>query len=134
MITSVKWKLYQTDKFNFCLSNALYKQMFQLPACIAHCRIHFCGNIENTDYGQKWLRLRYYCFIVTESKIFEYFILFVIFASSITLVSSAFCNKRNHCVFITNNSRYNIVLFATNCSNRPYADIKTNFIEILTNP
>ncbi len=51
------------------------------------CRIDCLGNLDNTRYGQKWLQLRQYSFYITENKVFEYFILVIIFASSIALVS-----------------------------------------------
>ena len=43
--------------------------------------------MDETSWGKKWTQFRMVVFKISEHKAFEYFILAIIFASSIALVS-----------------------------------------------
>ncbi len=63
-------------------------------------RIKFLRKVDDTRYGKKWIQLREFCFFITENKVFEYFILVVIFASSIALVGTT-PHKGRHILLLT---------------------------------
>ena len=56
------------------------------PACMAARCFRPFARLDDADVGRRWRRVREAFYRVSEHKVFEYFILIIIFASSISLV------------------------------------------------